>query len=196
MSITRLDTSIGALVTSIALSHIAIAIRMHGARSRLQNRVFPWRRSTNAHAHLPAPQCAVPKPIQTPKSLNHSVGVGINTQHNRKPQKSAILTPSMIWVQFSHLQRLPRDESVVLHSSSSFSLLFTSPRLNQLTNVDSTSRLPNTATQFASLAGASNWQNSQHTQTADHKHSASLLLLWYNVFPTRENTTQGVISSH
>ena len=56
---------------------------------------------------------------------------------------------------------------------------------NQPTISDSTSILPNTTAQFASLASASNWENSQHTQAADHKHSASSLLLWHNLFPNK-----------
>ena len=75
---------------------------------------------------------------------------------------------------------------MVLHFLNSFPLLFTSPRLNQPTNVDSTAKVHWIVTQFASLAGASKWQNSQRTQAADHKHSASFLLLWHNVFPTKE----------
>ena len=74
---------------------------------------------------------------------------------------------------------------MVLHSLSSFSLLATSPRLTQPTNADNTSELPNNATQFVSLATASNWQNSQHTQTTVHKHSTCPLLPWHNMFPNK-----------
>ena len=56
----------------------------------MQNRVFWWRRSTNAHAIQPAPRRATSIPISTPKSFKLSMGVGIIPQHSRKPQKSVV----------------------------------------------------------------------------------------------------------
>ena len=61
-----------------------------------QNRVFWWRRSTNAHAIQPAPRRAASKPIPTPKPFKWSMGVGIITQHSRKPQKSVIFQPNSL----------------------------------------------------------------------------------------------------
>ena len=87
------------------------------------NLVFWWQRSTNAHAHQLALQRADSKPLPTPKPRNWSVRVGIISQHRRNPQNSAVCyQPKSIWGQFSHLQQVPRDESVVLYSFRSFSL--------------------------------------------------------------------------
>ena len=62
----------------------------------MQNRIFKWRRSTNAHASFVAPQCTISKPFLTTKSLNQSVGMGITMQHNCNTQKSAIFLPAQV----------------------------------------------------------------------------------------------------
>ena len=56
----------------------------------MQNRVFWWRRSTNAHTNHPTHRHAASKHIPTPKLFKLSMGVGIITQHSRKPQKSVV----------------------------------------------------------------------------------------------------------
>ena len=83
-------------------SHIKFAIAhrhrdLHACmQSRMENRVFWWRRSTNAHAIRPGPRRATSKPIPTPKPFKWSMGVGIITQHSRKPQKSVVFQPNSL----------------------------------------------------------------------------------------------------
>lgn len=73
-----------------AIARIVITIRMHGARSRLQNRILWWRASTNTHARSPELRRDAFKPITTPKPLNQSAGVGFTTQHSRHIQKPTL----------------------------------------------------------------------------------------------------------
>ena len=84
-------------------AHYSHQIRDRASQSRfacmqswMQNRVFRWRRSTKAHAIQSTLRRAASKHILTPKSFKWSMGAGIITQHNLKPQKSVVFQPSSL----------------------------------------------------------------------------------------------------
>ena len=182
------------VVTSRGRSHIAIVICIHAHDHHCKIAITegnapPVRTPCNSRQIS-----ALPRPFHLP---NRSIGRLEGAAHHstrRYTQNLHFCSPSTIWAQFSRLQQFSRDESVVLHSLTSFPLLFTSPRLTQPTIANSTRKSCCTVIQVAPFAGTFKWQNSQHILSIEHEQSTPSLLPWHMCSQTTENTTLLVIS--